>query len=60
MDNNKDGGSINRPPVLDGSNYDYWKTRMVSFLKSMDNRAWKAIIKCWTYRVVTAEDGIAS
>jgi hypothetical protein len=28
MDNNKDGGSINRPPVLDGSNYTYWKARM--------------------------------
>jgi hypothetical protein len=28
MDNNKDGGSINRPSVLDGSNYIYWKARM--------------------------------
>ncbi|MCH81188.1 gag-pol polyprotein [Trifolium medium] len=56
MDNNKDGGSINRPPVLDGSNYDYWKENMVAFLKSMDNRAWKAIIKGWIHPVVTAED----
>jgi hypothetical protein len=60
MDNNKDRGSINRPPVLDESNYDYWKARMVAFLKSMDNKAWKAIIKGWTHPVVTAKDGTTS
>jgi hypothetical protein len=41
----KEGGSINRPPILDGSNCDYWKARMVAFLNSMDNRAWKAVVK---------------
>ncbi|CAJ2663332.1 gag-protease polyprotein [Trifolium pratense] len=56
----KDGGSLNRPPVLDGSNYDYWKARMVAFLKSMDYRAWKTIIKGLTHPIFTAEDGTTS
>lgn len=38
MGNAKEGGSVNRPLVLDGPNYDYWKARMIVFLKSMDNK----------------------
>ncbi|KAK2421943.1 gag-protease polyprotein [Trifolium repens] len=53
-------GSINRPPVLDGSNYDYWKARMVAFLKSMDQKAWRAIITGWNHPIVTAEDDSTS
>ena len=45
---NKEEGSINRPPILDGTNYDYWKARMTAFLRSIDNKTWKAIIKGWT------------
>ncbi|KAK2396297.1 gag-protease polyprotein [Trifolium repens] len=55
MDRN--GGSINRPPVLDGSNYDYWKARMIAFIKSMDKKAWKAIVTGWNHPIVTTEDG---
>ncbi|KAK2362046.1 gag-protease polyprotein [Trifolium repens] len=55
MDRNE--GSINRPPVLDGSNYDYWKARMIAFIKSMDQKAWKAIVTGWNHPIVTAEDG---
>ncbi|KAK2456842.1 gag-protease polyprotein [Trifolium repens] len=55
MDRN--GGSINRPLVLDGSNYDYWKARMIAFIKSMDQKAWKAIITGWNHPIVSAEDG---
>ncbi|KAK2409421.1 gag-protease polyprotein [Trifolium repens] len=53
-------GSINRPPVLDGSNYDYWKARMVAFLKSMDQKAWRAIITGWNHPIVTAAYGSTS
>jgi len=42
----REGGQVNRPPpILDGSNYDYWKVRMVAFLKSIDNRTWKVVLK---------------
>ncbi|KAK2374735.1 gag-protease polyprotein [Trifolium repens] len=55
MDRNE--GSINRPPVLNGSNYDYWKARMIAFIKSMDPKAWKAIVTGWNHPIVSAEDG---
>jgi hypothetical protein len=32
----KDGGFVNRPPLLEGGNYDNWKSRMAAFLKSID------------------------
>lgn len=44
MGNTKEVGSINRPPVLDVTNYNYWKVEVIAFLKSMDNKKWKAII----------------
>ena len=49
----RDGGSVHRPPILDGSNYDYWKPRMVAFLKYLDNKAWKDVLTGWEYPVVT-------
>ena len=45
MGNTKNEGSINIPPVLDGTNYDYWKVKMVAFPKSINIKTWKAIIK---------------
>src|ERR1044072_5086066 len=57
----KEGGSVNRPPVLDGTNYDYWKARMTTFLKSIDNKTWKAIVKGWTPPVNnTTEEGTST
>lgn len=41
----KEGGFVNRPPIMDSTNYDYWKACMVDFLKSMDNKIWKEVIK---------------
>ncbi|XP_057432497.1 uncharacterized protein LOC130725270 [Lotus japonicus] len=60
MDNNKEGGSINRPPILDGTNYDYWKARMVAFLKSIDNKTWKAIVKGWKHPVKADKEGTST
>ena len=30
------------------TNYSYWKARMIAFLKSIDNKTWKAVISGWT------------
>lgn len=57
MDNTKDGGSVNRPVVLDGTNYDYWKEKMVVFLKSIDIKTWKVVIKDWKHLVITSQGG---
>jgi len=32
-----EGGSSNRPPLFDGSNYYFWKGKMKLFLRSQDN-----------------------
>src|ERR1044072_4455490 len=50
---NKEEGSINKPPILDGTNYNYWKARMTAFLRSIDNKTWKSIVKGWTPPVKT-------
>ncbi|GAU48712.1 hypothetical protein TSUD_281050 [Trifolium subterraneum] len=45
----KEGGYVTRPPLLDDSNYDIWKARMIAFLKSMDSRTWKSVLKGWDH-----------
>lgn len=42
---------------MDGVNYDFWKPRMVAYLKSLDSRAWKAVIIGWSHPVTEGEDG---
>ncbi|PNX92149.1 gag-protease polyprotein, partial [Trifolium pratense] len=54
----KEGGLCSRPPLLVGvSNYDYWKSRMMGFLKSMDSKTWKAVLKGWEPPVVIDKEG---
>ncbi|CAJ2654641.1 unnamed protein product [Trifolium pratense] len=54
----KEGGLVSRPPLLVGaSNYDYWKSRMMAFLKSMDSKTWKAVLKGWDLLVIVDKDG---
>jgi len=38
-----EGGSLNRPPLFDGSNYYFWKGKMELFLRSQDNDMWTVI-----------------
>ncbi|PNX84707.1 gag-protease polyprotein, partial [Trifolium pratense] len=56
----KEGGYVNRPPLLDGDNYDYWKSQMVAFLKSIDSKTWKAVLKVWDHPVVTDKEGVST
>jgi hypothetical protein len=48
----KEGGIMDKPPLLNDSNYDIWKSRMTAFLKSLDGRAWKAVLKGWDHTKV--------
>ena len=48
---------MNRPPLLDGTNYDYWKSHMSAFLKSINSKTWKAVLKGWEHPVVLDADG---
>ncbi|GAU48935.1 hypothetical protein TSUD_373440 [Trifolium subterraneum] len=53
----REGGYVTRPPLLDDSNYDIWKARMIAFLKSMDSRTWKAVLKGWEHPKVKDANG---
>ena len=57
MDQLREGGSISRSPLLDGSNYPYWKARMRAFLKSIDERVWTSIVYGWSPPVETDDKG---
>jgi hypothetical protein len=39
----KEGLSIQRPPLFDGSNYNYWKCRMRIYLQSMGYDTWNIV-----------------
>ncbi|XP_060968423.1 uncharacterized protein LOC133035979 [Cannabis sativa] len=53
----REGGSTSRPPMLEGSNYPYWKTKMRVFLKDVDERVWMAVAEGWSPPIVTDEEG---
>ncbi|CAM8932142.1 unnamed protein product [Rhodiola kirilowii] len=54
----KEGKSTNRPPLLEGPNYAYWKSKMKAFLKSLDERAWRAVMIGWTVPMMANPEGI--
>ncbi|CAL9075375.1 unnamed protein product [Musa textilis] len=39
----QEGLSITHPPIFNGSDYSYWKTRMRIFLISMDFKLWNIV-----------------
>ena len=51
---------MNRPPLLNGSNYDHWKSKMGAFLKSIDSRTWKAVLKGCDHPMILDKDGIST
>ncbi|KAK2429199.1 gag-protease polyprotein [Trifolium repens] len=53
----KDGTLVSKPPLLDGTNYDYWKSRMTAFLKSIDSRTWKAVLRGWEHPKIKDANG---
>ncbi|XP_060973891.1 uncharacterized protein LOC133039102 [Cannabis sativa] len=53
----REGGSTSRPPMLEGANYPYWKTKMRAFLKAVDERVWMAVSEGWSPPSVTDEEG---
>ena len=42
--NMAEGQSINRLPFFDGNNYNYWKCRMIIYLKSINYELWDIVI----------------
>ncbi|KAA0063201.1 gag-pol polyprotein [Cucumis melo var. makuwa] len=51
----REGPSASRPPVLDGKNYSYWKPRMIFFIKTLDEKAWKVLVSGYEPPMVTVD-----
>ncbi|CAM8934538.1 unnamed protein product [Rhodiola kirilowii] len=54
----KEGQSTNRPPLLERPNYCCWKSKMKAFLKSLNEKAWRAVFVGWTPPLVANTEGI--
>ena len=50
----QEGASHLRPPLFDGNNYSYWKTRMQIHLCSLGVKVWKSVLN--GYQAPTIED----
>ncbi|KAA0056213.1 putative mitochondrial protein [Cucumis melo var. makuwa] len=50
----REGPSASRPPVLDGKNYSYWKPQMIFFIKTLDGKAWRALVAGYDPPMITA------
>ena len=42
------GQSLIIHPLVDGTNYAYWKVRMIALLQSLDEKVWQAVEIGWT------------
>ncbi|TYK19191.1 gag-pol polyprotein [Cucumis melo var. makuwa] len=49
----KEGPSASRPPILDGKNYSYWKPQMIFFIKTLDGKAWRALVAGYNPPMIT-------
>ncbi|KAG9453136.1 hypothetical protein H6P81_006040 [Aristolochia fimbriata] len=58
MENQKEVVQAVKPPVLDGTNFPYWKTRMRAFIKALNEKAWKSVLTGWTPTVTNAAGDI--
>ncbi|KAA0034930.1 putative gag-pol polyprotein [Cucumis melo var. makuwa] len=54
----REGPSTSRPPILDDKNYSYWKPRMIFFIKTLDGKAWRALVAGYEPPIVTM-DGVS-
>ncbi|TYK05471.1 Copia protein [Cucumis melo var. makuwa] len=54
----REGPSASRPPILDDKNYSYWKPRMIFFIKTLDGKAWRALVAGYEPPIVTM-DGVS-
>ncbi|XP_062104023.1 uncharacterized protein LOC133815170 [Humulus lupulus] len=52
----REGGSTSRPPMLEGENYPYWKTKMRAFLRAVDERVWMAVEDGWKCPTVVEDE----
>ncbi|KAH6781994.1 hypothetical protein C2S51_007287 [Perilla frutescens var. frutescens] len=52
--------SPERPSLLEGNNYPYWKARIRAFLRLIDELAWKSVTEGWEKPTVAKEGNLIS
>ena len=50
-----EGLSIQRPPLFDGSNYNYWKCRMKIYLQSFSYEMWSIVENEFSAPITSAD-----
>ena len=60
MDIYREGTSTNKPPLLDGTTYAYWKARMVALLKAINMKVWKFVVNGQSLHAITTNGVIVS
>ncbi|RAL54303.1 hypothetical protein DM860_001431 [Cuscuta australis] len=48
MGDMEEGANVQRPPLLRGHNYSFWKSRMRAFLKSLGGGVWRSVESGWS------------
>ncbi|VFQ77079.1 unnamed protein product [Cuscuta campestris] len=56
MGDMEEGANVQRPPLLRGHNYNFWKGRMRAFLKSLGGGVWRSVETGWTEPRKYSED----
>ncbi|TYJ98252.1 uncharacterized protein E5676_scaffold2294G00010 [Cucumis melo var. makuwa] len=49
----REGPSALHPPILDGKNYSYWKPHMIFFIKTLNGKAWRALVAGYDPPMIT-------
>lgn len=49
----REGVSITRPLLFDGTNYSYRKARIKAFIKLIDEKAWRSVLVGWSHPTTT-------
>ena len=55
MDFNREGTSTTKPPLLDGTNYAYWKIRMIDFCRAINDQVWDIIMEGYSDPIVVVD-----
>src|SRR3954464_974935 len=53
---NGEGQSTQKPPLFDGSNYNYWKFRMKIYLQSFNLEIWQIVMNAYTAPTTPVEE----
>ncbi|XP_010549190.1 PREDICTED: uncharacterized protein LOC104820444 [Tarenaya hassleriana] len=57
MQTSKEFQPLVKVPLLDSSNYGYWKVKVMNLIRGLDEDAWRAVEEGWDFPKVIGDDG---